>query len=212
MNPIHILTPYFLPVHFNIIIPCTPWSSKWSFPYVELIFFSHGREKMKNFKNMDEVWSPETSKHSNQTQSSSIGWTARDLYCCKSVLKWTYNEEGVDVALTLRRRIWKALGLNLCPDAGCPNSGYSCFFLGAEISTEILSQFRHYRFLPDPFQFLIHPTIRRDIVQTLRARQRSRDSSVGIATGYTAVVRFTAGARHFSVLKTSGYRGLFTWG
>jgi hypothetical protein len=38
MNPVNILTPYFLQIHFNIIIITTPKSYKWSVHFFNCIF------------------------------------------------------------------------------------------------------------------------------------------------------------------------------
>jgi len=33
INPVHIITPYGLVIHLNIVFPTTPQSEKWLFPY-----------------------------------------------------------------------------------------------------------------------------------------------------------------------------------
>jgi len=33
LNAVHTFTPYFLNIHFNIIVPTTPRSPTWSLPF-----------------------------------------------------------------------------------------------------------------------------------------------------------------------------------
>ena len=44
IDPVHVLTPHFLKIHINIILPSTPGSSKWShslrFPHQTLLYTS----------------------------------------------------------------------------------------------------------------------------------------------------------------------------
>jgi hypothetical protein len=78
------------------------------------------------------------------------------LYCFNS-----YRTEPVGVAVTFYTRIREVLSSNLGRIIGCPHwdiTWLSQFLLGYAGIAPLLV---HDCFLPDPFQFIIHPTIRR---------------------------------------------------
>jgi hypothetical protein len=73
-----------------------------------------------------------------------------------TVLNWT---ERIRLAVTLCAAVWDMLGSNLGQGLEYPDWSSSWFCSAPQGILRVLHGLGHYFFLPDPFQFIFHPTI-----------------------------------------------------
>jgi hypothetical protein len=101
MDPVHTLPPYFLKIHYNIILPSPPRSSKWSLPFrfpdLNTVRIAHlpmratwpAHSTIDNHHHLNNIWwrvqifssSPAASR-SNECRGFFPGGKAVDAFSC----------------------------------------------------------------------------------------------------------------------------------